>query len=92
MFPQYDIVFWEFTDTQKNALITFAADYGVTLTNDSFRPYNGKFYIEQNAANIALLDGILLDFDDFDDEPGGDPYGYGTQSWTSSLVPNSLWP
>lgn len=83
-----DIYFWEFTEAQRDLFITFARDHGVTTS--TFREYNGMYYIEQTAANIAAFGGLLSDFDD-EDGPGG-VYSFGERYWSASLVPPTLWP
>lgn len=88
------VVYWEFTDAQKAALEGFistnGADYGVTGIN--FQPFNGMWYLIQSPGNIAAYNALFMDFDEADGMPGGDTYGFGTQSWVPSQVPPVLRP
>ena len=90
------VVYWEFTDAQKTALegfiTNYGIDYGVSTGDIEFLPYGGKWYLLQSPGNIAAFDMLFMDFDEFDGMPGGDQYGFGTQSWVPSQVPPVLRP
>jgi hypothetical protein len=92
--PNDHVVYWEFTQAQYNALMGFITDHGADygVTGISFQPFNGKYYLEQTPGNIAAFDMLFMEFDEFDGMPGGDEYGFGTQSWVPSQVPPVLRP